>query len=176
MKLLFIVIGILFSEMSFAQDVNHNIFGLDMDLDFYSLTNYQQYGYFIADTEFPDDPYVITDFDFHLSKVDIQLEKLGFSVHLLGFNKGEQTRLESLSPTMYIGRIEYSSEYAFNSQAFRDASNLAALLVNEYGDPILSMEETNFRVYKWESGDCTITVNSVREELTTNLTYLIRSR
>ena len=94
-----------------AQDSKHDLFGLNMDLDWYSLTNYSALTYFSAN-ENSSSPYIVSDFDYHLNQVDIELETFNFSEYLIAFEKGlvaTGSVLEKLSPILFLGRYNYSS-------------------------------------------------------------------
>jgi hypothetical protein len=174
-KYTFVLIALQAAMIVSAQNTNHNLFGLDMSQDWYSLTNYSKLGYFMAGEEDKTAPYIVTDFDFHLNKVDIEIENLGFTEHLLGFNR-DVSLLDGLSPSIYIGKIKYNDNYAFTSQAFKDAESLRNKLIKDYGTPNLTIENPEARLYKWEVVGGMIIVNSVLQELTTSLVYQITSR
>ena len=161
-----------------AQDSKHDLFGLNMDLDWYSLTNYSALTYFSAN-ENSSSSYIVLDFDYHLNQVDIELETFNFSEYLIAFEKGLTATgsvLEKLSPILFLGRYNYSSTSKFIEKAFEDAEFLKNKLISVHGNPELKIEKTEFRVYKWVVDDVTIIVNSVQDDLTTTLTYLVNSR
>ena len=158
MRYILILAISVFSFQLNAQNSKHNLFGLNMDLDWYSLTNYSALTYFEAN-ESSSTPYIVTGFDYHLKQVDIELETFNFSEHLIAFEKGLVASgpvLKKLSPILFLGRYNYSSSSKFIEKAFE--------------------EKTEFRVYKWVVDDVTIIVNSVQDDLTTTLTYLVNSR
>lgn len=161
-----------------GQNSKHVLFGLDMDLDWYSLTNYSAISYAIADAD-ESASYVITDCDHYLDNVDIEIEKLGFDDYLIAFNKGAaagKSGMESLQPLMYIGRYKYSNLSSFKSGAFNRANYLRDKLIAIHGSPDLKIEKPEFRVYKWVVDDVTIIVNAVQNDLTTSLNYMVNSR
>lgn len=162
----------------YGQNSKHVLFGLDMDLDWYSLTNYSALSYAMADSD-KSTSYVVTDCDYYLDKVDIEIEKLGFDEYLIAFNKGitaGKSEMESLQPLMYIGRYKYTNLASFKNNAFNKANFLKNKLIAIYGNPDLKIEKSEFRVYKWVIDDFTIIVNAVQNELTTSLNYLVNSR
>ena len=161
-----------------AQNSKHNIFGLDMDLDWYSLTNYSALAYF-SEVQNLSTTYVVTDFDYHLNQVDIELENFNFGEYLIAFDKGAVANrygLEILSPLMFLGRYTYPNNSSFKDKGFNDAEFLKNKLMKLYGEPELKIEKSEFRVYKWEVDDVTIIVNSVQNQLMTVLTYMVNSR
>ena len=178
MRYILILAISVFSFQLNAQNSKHNLFGLNMDLDWYSLTNYSALTYFEAN-ESSSTPYIVTGFDYHLKQVDIELETFNFSEHLIAFEKGLVASgpvLKKLSPILFLGRYNYSSSSKFIEKAFEDAEFLKNKLISVHGNPELKIEKTEFRVYKWVVDDVTIIVNSVQDDLTTTLTYLVNSR
>ena len=167
-----------FSFHLYAQDSKHDLFGLNMDLDWYSLTNYSALTYLSA-SESSSSSYIISDFDYHLNQVDIELETFNFSEYLIAFEKGlvaTGSVLEKLSPILFLGRYNYINRSEFIERAFEDAERLKNKLISLHGNPVLKIEKTEFRVYRWVVSDVTIIVNSVQDDLTTTLTYLVNSR
>lgn len=178
MRYILILTISMFSFHLNAQDSKHDLFGLNMDLDWYSLTNYSALTYDLANRD-KTSKYVVTDFDYHLKQVDIELETFNFNEKLIAFNKDvvtTKTVMEKLSPILFLGRYNYSSTSKFIEKAFEDAEFLKNKLISVHGNPELKIEKTEFRVYKWVVDDVTIIVNSVQDDLTTTLTYLVNSR
>jgi|TARA_B110000238_G_C16099703_1_gene427703 hypothetical protein len=178
MRYIILLVASIFIFEVNAQNTKHELFGLDMNLDWYSLTNYSAITYFVADQD-SSTTYVVTDFDYHLNQVDIELEKFNFSEYLIAFNKGSvanRSVLENLSPLMFLGRYKYPNNNSFNEKGFNDAEFLKNKLMKFYGEPELKIEKAEFRVYKWVVNDVTIIVNSIQNELMTVLTYLVNSR
>ena len=170
----------LFSIELNAQDLKHDLFGLNMDLDWYSLTNYSALAYLEASID-NSSPFIVSDFNYHLNRVNIELESFNFSEYLIGFENGIDANdygavLKKLSPSLFLGRYIYRSSGIFIEKAFEDAEFLKNKLISVHGNPELKIEKTKFRVYKWVVDDVTIIVNSVQDDLTTTLTYLVNSR
>ncbi len=178
MKFLKLVIICAFFTHTHGQNNSHNLFGLNMDLDWYSLTNYSGLSYAIADNDASID-YVVTDCDFYFDKVDAELEGFGFNDYFIAFPKGAEANksgLETLLPLLFMGFYDYTDLSSFNSQAFNDAVFLKDKLSQLYGSPSLKIEKEEFRVYQWEVDDVTIIVNSVKSELMTALNFMVNSR
>ena len=178
MRYILILIISVFSFHTNAQNSKHDLFGLNMDLDWYSLNGYSALTYDLANRD-KTSTYVVTDFDYHLKQVDIELETFNFNEKFIAFNKDVVTTksvMEKLSPILFVGSYKYSNNDNFRRKAFDDAEFLKNKLIIVYGNPELNIEKTEFRVYKWVVGDVTIIVNSVQDDLATNLTYLVNSR
>jgi hypothetical protein len=161
-----------------AQNAKHELFGLDMDLDWYSLTDYSALTYGQVDED-SSASYVVVDFDYYLDQVDIELEKCNFNEYLICFNKGygyNGLALRKLSPVMFIGRYKYPNINSFNEKGFNDAEYLKNKLIKFYGEPELKIEKSEYRVYKWVVNDVEIVVNSVQNGLKTQLAYMVTSR
>jgi hypothetical protein len=177
MKYILLLVASIFLFDANSQNTKHVFFGLDMDLDWYSLTGYDGATYYRLDTD-SSTTYVVTDIDFYLNQVDIEIEKFNFSEYLIAFNKGatKKTRLENVSPFMFIGRNKYPNNNSFNEKGFQDVEFLKNKLMKFYGEPQLKIEKPEFRAYKWENNEVTIILNSLRNELMTSLNYIVNSR
>ena len=98
--------------------MNHSFFGIDLNLDWKSLTNYQQLTYDLIEKDTPEDvPYIVTDFEFSHSKIDRLFFDLGFQELLLCFPKNGRTYSEDLKPEIFLSRYYYNSnDYKSKSQ------------------------------------------------------------
>ena len=161
-----------------VNDDTHKIFGLDMDLDWYSLTNYSSITYAIANAD-ESTNYVVTDCEYYLKQVDAEIEQLAFDDYVIAFNKGataNKSGLENLYPLFYIGNYRYNDLASFRSEGFNHADYLKDKIIATYGDPLTKTENTEFRVYRWVVNDFEIIVNSVQSKLSTSLYYAVSSR
>jgi len=175
--ILLLIISVFFTGI-YGQNSRHVLFGLDMDLDWYSLTNYSALGYFVADSD-SSTKYVVSDCDYYLNKVDIEIEKLGFDDYVIAFRKGvkaSKSSLDTLQPLLYVGRYRYANLASYKSNAVNNANYLKNKLTALYGNPDLKIEKSEFSLYKWVIEDTTIIVNTEQSDLLTSLTYLINSR
>ena len=178
LKFVYLFMAIFLCNISNAQVIKHDLLGLNMDLDWYTLTNYSAISYFVGKSD-TNSSWVVADCDYHLKSVDIELESLMFTDYVIAFSKSSEANgaaLRSLSPLMFVGRYIYDDVSSFNLRGFKDAENLKKKISRIHGEPILTMDKPEFKVYKWQKDDYTIIVNSVRSEKLTSLNYMINSR
>lgn len=169
-----LLIIILIPLFCHSQSSKHNVFGIDLDLDWYSLTNYSKMTYFIADEENNKDPYVITDFNYYHNKIDPKFMEIGFTELLLGFPKGMQSKLDVLKPEILIARIYYNDKTKYKTRSNDDVMKILSLLKEEFGDADLNIIKEDYSLYKW-NGVYYETILTCREdELTTTYTYIIK--
>lgn len=158
-----------------AQNAKHEIFGLDMNLNWYDLTNYSAITYYIEDQD-SSSKWVVTNFNYYLNKVEIELEEFNFNENLIVFNKGSEATkaaLMNLSPWMYLGRYHYQDRKQYAEKAFKDAEFLKNKLTKVYGKPELQIETLQLRIYQWFVNDVKIIINSEKQIQETYLLYQI---
>jgi len=171
MKLHILTITLFFSSIAFGQ--KNSFLGLNLDSDWYSLTNYQQLTYFLIDTDQTNnDPFVMVDFKFSQEQMNYDFLKIGFSELLLGFPRGQQTELRTLKPQMFLGRKYYSSVSDYYNRVLLDVKQIKNMLVRNYGEPIVNMTKSSFMVFKWELNDSEIILTCREDELSTSLILL----
>lgn len=150
----------------------HLHFGIDLNSDWYTLTNYSKITYTMNEINNKEMPYVFTDFNFINSKVDENFLKLGFNESLIGFPKGKSnTDLHSLKPNCLISYIIYDNLDSYNKNSFIYITNIQKVLVNEFGSPISYIHNQDKCIIKWETIDYHITLNSSKTGLETVYTY-----
>ena len=93
-----------------CQSTNNNIFGVNLDLDWYSLTGNPAITYKLKDADESIKYLVVTDCYYYLENVDTEFENLSFDSHLIGFKKGyeaEKSILEKLqiNPRVVLGNF-----------------------------------------------------------------------
>jgi hypothetical protein len=171
MKLHILTVTLLFSSITFGQ--KNSFLGLNLDSDWYTLTNYQQLTYFLIDSDPANtDPFVMVDFEYSQEQMDSEFLKIGFSELLLGFPRGQQTALHSLQPKMFLGRKYYSSIADYYDKVLLDVKLLKTFLIRNYGEPIINMTRSSFMVFKWDVNDSEIILTCREDELSTSLILL----
>ncbi len=177
MRNIFLILALGVVLNACCQSTNHNIFGVNLDLDWYSLTGNPAITYKLKDADESIKYLVTTDCYYYLENIDTEFENLNFDSHLIGFKKGyeaEKSILEQLQPILLIGRYNYKDLATFQMKGFLDAKKLRDKLINLHGNPELKIEKSDFIVYKWVVGDLTIIVNSLEKDLRTALTCSIK--
>lgn len=174
MKAWLLLLFVLFPLLGFAQAPRYNFFGIDLNLDWATLTNYQALTYDLIDQNTPDEvPYIVTDFEFSISKVDQRFLDLGFQELLLCFPKGGKTYSKDLKPHFFMARNTYSSgEYKAKSQS--DIVKIKSLIIEYYGEAGLNMVREEYSTYKWEGVFYQIVLNTNKDDLMTTLIYVKR--
>ena len=74
-----IIIAMFLPVISFSQNNKHNFYGVDLDLDWYTLTNLQALSFHSALETNKEAQYVITEFKNSHNKIDSALLNIGFS-------------------------------------------------------------------------------------------------
>ena len=84
----YIFIFLVFSPLLCLSQTNkHKVFGIDLDSDWYSLTDQQSLAYWVQDQD-KNSNFVITSCDYIQNKIDFNFLNLGFKELLLIFPKG----------------------------------------------------------------------------------------
>jgi hypothetical protein len=170
MKKTIILIYALIPLICFSQSNKHILFGIDLDSDWYSLTNKSKYTYSKQDQD-NNSKFVITDCDYIQDKIDTKFLNIGFKELLLIFPKGYKGKLDSLNPDMFLARISYTDISDYASKSNNDITKILSLLKDEYDEPELNMKRDKYSVYKW-NGVYYDTILTCREdELTTTFIY-----
>lgn len=165
----FLILSI-FPLLSNCQTIDRNFFGIDLESDWYSLTNQQSLAYWIQDEDKTSN-FVITDCSYISDKIDSKFLSLGFKELLLIFPKGYKGRLDSLKPEMFLSRISYSDIAEYSSNSINDMRNTLLFLKEKYGDPELNMIKEKYSVYKWKGVYYELILTCRQDELTTTIVY-----
>jgi hypothetical protein len=172
MKKWSLIIFIFLPVFGIGQTAQHNFFGIDLNSDWRSLTNFQKLTFFLIGNDTPkENPYVVTDFHFSHSKIDREFIDLGFQELLLCFPKNENVILDTLKPEIFLSRYYYNSnEYKSNSQI--DMARVKSLLVERYGEPGLNVVKEDFSTLTWQGVYYKVVLTTRKEDLTTTLMYV----
>ena len=163
---------ILITNVALGQSSKHVFFGIDLESDWYTLTNYQKLTYFMIDHDTANhDPYVITDFEYSHNKISKSFMGIGYGELLLGFPRGMQNNLENLEPILFLARKSYKNSKDYLDYYKMDISTMKDLLKQEYGEPELNIIKDKYSIYKWKGIYYEIILTSREEELTTTLIY-----
>ncbi len=168
-KILLIVI--LIPLFCHSQNSKHKVLGIDLDLDWYTLTNYSQLTYFLADEEYKDDAYVMIDFEYYHPNVNPQFMNIGFTEMLLGFPKGMQTKLDVLQPEILLARIYYNDIATYKLKTDKDINKVLTLLQQQFGKADLNTVTDGVYLYKWNGVYYDAILTSRVDELTTTFVY-----
>jgi hypothetical protein len=153
-----------------GQKSKNSFFGIELDSDWYTLTNQQALNYWIQDQE-KNSNYVITDFSHIREKFYSKFLNLGLKELLLIFPQGYKGNLNVLKPDMFLARIRYSNVDDYWNKSNNDVKKILSLLNNVYDKPELNMIREKFSVYKWKGLNSQIILTCREDELTTTLIY-----
>jgi hypothetical protein len=170
MKKTILFIFVFIPLICYSQSSKHNLFGIDLDSDWYSLTNQQALAYFQQNHD-KNSNYVITDCDYITDKIDINFLNIGFKELLLFFPKVKKVKLDKLIPDFILARIIYNDISDYSAKSNNDIIKILSLLKGEYGEPELNMIKDKYSVYKWNGVYYQIIVTCREDELTTTLIY-----
>jgi hypothetical protein len=172
MKKLLLLCLVLLPVFGYAQIPQNIFFGIDLNLDWRSLTNYQQLTYDLIERDTPDEvPYVVTDFEFSVGKIEQRFLDLGFQELLLCFPKDGRTSSKDLKPHLFLARNSYStSDYLSRSRS--DILKIKSLIVERYGEAELNAVTADYSTYKWEGALYQVVLTTRKDELTTTLMYV----
>lgn len=154
----------------FSQTDKYVFFGIDLNLDWYSLTNQTAFTY----SNLNDDKssmFNIIDCGYISDKIEKRFLNLGFQELLLIFQKDFKGNLKDLKPDVFLARITYSSLNEYTTKSKNDIEKSIALLNGEFGVPELNMIKNGTSTYKWRGVYYQIYLTSRADELTTTLIY-----
>jgi hypothetical protein len=162
-----------FSIRCIKDSINNHVFmGVDLNQNWYSLTNYQKLSYFLTDSDSSNHyPLVTTDFKYSHDKISKSFLDLGFDELLLGFPRGMQSKLAHLQPVLFLGRKSYENIESYLHEFENDISKTKYLLNQQFGNPELNMVREKYSVYQWKGVNYQIVLTSREDELTTTLIY-----
>lgn len=170
MKKTILLIYTLIPLICFSQSNKHILFGIDLDSDWYSLTNQQALGYFIQNED-KNSNYVISDCDYIRDKIDTKFLNIGFKEMFLFFPKDTKEKLNILKPDFFLARISYYNTSDYDIKSKNDVKKILSILKDKYGEPELNMIKDKYSVYKLNNVYCQIIVTCREDELSTSLIY-----
>jgi hypothetical protein len=172
-KTILILTLILFGFKSFGQFSNHFLFGIDLNSDWYTLTNFQKLTYYAIDSDTANNlPWVITDFNYSHNKISKSFMDIGYDELLLGFPRGMQDRLNELQPELFLSRKVYKDIEDYSNRSEIDIKKTIYLLKQEFGNPELNMIRDKFSTYEWKGTNYKIILTCRQDELNTTLIYI----
>lgn len=169
MKIYIFILFAFLPLFSNSQTSKHKFFGIDLDSDWYTLTNQQSLAYWLQDQD-KNSNFVIIDCDYN-NKIDSKFLNIGFNELLLIFQKGYKGKLDSLNPDTFLARISYTDISDYTSKSNNDITKILSLLKYEYGVPELNMIRDKYSVFKWNDVYSQIILTCRLDELTTTLIY-----
>ena len=145
-KLLFLL---LFAPLlANGQIAQHKVFGINLDLDWTTLTDFQALAFYEG-ARLSENQYVVTTFEHYNKNIDPKFKTLGFEELLLGFQKNSKKKLSELPPDFFLARTNYSDNLSYQTNSPGFISKALSLFVREFGDPVLNINKETYVLYKW---------------------------
>ena len=139
--------------VSFGQDSSHIISGIDLNENWYTLTNQSQLSYFVQEDNRKKQNLQGVTMDIDEKYLDSNADKdfldIGFTDLVLNFPMGNQSNLNTLEPTIFMATKKYSSEKDYNAYNLEDFNKIVFVLMNEYGAPNSTMKKDWGASFEW---------------------------
>jgi len=172
-KIILFITCLSFISTSNAQHSSHNLFGIDLNLDWYSLTNYSFVTYSSASNDKTNDfPYVVTDFEYSHDKININFLNIGYDELLLGFPKSMEGKLRDCRPEIFLSRKYYRDLTDYLKKSDNDISITKDLLINVFGEPQLNSIRDKSSVFQWKGDNYQIILSCKEDDLLTTVIYI----
>ena len=126
-----------------------NFYGIDMNKDWYSLTDLSKISYEIYSHEFPDAPYVSVPPCKTISLA--QFNKLGLGDVQLHFERNVNSDFHFFKPKMCSASKVYNDDAAFNTVGPKDYTKVKSDLIQKYGQPTQNVNGTVAKTSYWNS-------------------------
>jgi hypothetical protein len=161
-----------FPMIGFTQTTQHNFFGIDLNKDWYTLTNYSKIGYSRTNADsLNKDPFIFTDINFFIKTVELHPVFDGVDEFVAGFERIKNPDLNILKPELFLARINYSSE-EYELKGKKDALRILSIVKNEFGDAELNMVRDEYSTYTWRRVNYDIVLTTRKDALMTMLMYM----
>lgn len=146
MKFLAFLLFLLFVGAKSMQAQPLIFYGIDLNSDWYTLTNISRFDYDMYNMQNPESKMISVAPHKELSITEFN--SMGIEEILLGFPTGARD-LNLLKPDICLGRHRYSSESDFNSNAYRDFNALLEKFKKTYGQPSDNVAGSLATSVKW---------------------------
>ena len=108
MRFIILVILFVLPVLGFSQSPNHIFFGINLNLDWYSLTNISKLTYDeVNEDELNKNPLIFTDIDYYLETAELHPVFEGIDEFVVGFQRIENPDLNLLKPTGVTLRLYF---------------------------------------------------------------------
>ena len=168
-KLLILLVAI--CNFAQAQNSDHIISGLDLNKDWYTLTNQAALAYFIQETDRKENNEwgipVDVDQDYLNNNVEPEFLNIGFTELILVFPGGStasKSELEKLAPNALMAHLKYSSDGAYESLNKKDFSRIASILMYQFGPPDNTMKKEWGASFEWKFENAQIGLTSNKSD------------
>ena len=174
MKTLLLIL-LLVPMISFGQTSSHIISGIDLNKDWFTLTNQASQAYWMQEKFRKENnlPGVGVELDKkYLSEfADKALLKIGFTDFILIFPQGNQKNLDIVEPMHFYAKKTYPSEIDYDTLNEKDFANIAYILMLQYGAPNKTMKKHWGAMFEWNFENAKIVLNTNKTDHI-NLSYI----
>tara|TARA_B100001094_G_scaffold209945_1_gene203847 strand:+ start:171 stop:704 length:534 start_codon:yes stop_codon:yes gene_type:complete len=139
--------------VSFGQDSSHIISGIDLNKDWFTLTNQSVGSYYNQEVYRKNLNLEGVSMDIDKKYLDSNADKdfldIEFTDLVLNFPMGNQSSLNTLEPTIFMATKKYSSEKDYNAYNLEDFNKIVFILMNQYGAPNSTMKKDWGASFEW---------------------------
>jgi len=171
-KFIFIVLLSIINFTTYSQKSNHIISGLDLNKDWFSLTNFSVLTYYTQQSQNEEQPYVFSDFEYYYDKIDKDFLNIGFTSLKLGFPKNQQSNLNNLPPSILFAFLNYSSLTEYENNNKNDFAKISSILIRQFGAPNSSVKASWGASFEWKFENAQMILNSTSNDNQIILSYL----
>ena len=161
--------------LSFTQNSSHIISGIDLNKDWYALTNQSVLSYYSQEVYRKNLNLqgVSMDIDekYLNSYVDKDFLSVGFTNLVLNFPMENQSNLNTLEPTIFMATKKYDSNIEYSTNSSNDFNKIVYSLMNQFGAPNSTMKKSWGASFEWNFSNAQLVLNSNKSDHIT-LMYL----
>ena len=153
---------------SIGQESSHTISGIDLNESWNTLTNQSNFSYFVQEDYRKKQNLqgVKMDIDEEYLEQNVSKDFLSikFTELILNFPMGNQSNLNTLSPSYFIASKKYSSDKDYNAYNLEDFNKIVFILMNQYGAPNSTMKKDWGASFKWNLTNAQLVLTSSKTQ------------
>jgi len=154
--------------IGFGQISSHIISGIDLNKDWYTLSNQSVSAYYMQEQFRIENnlPGVGVNFDenYLLNYADKDFLNIGFTDFMLIFPQGNQSNLDKVEPKQFYAFLKYKSETDYNALNEKVFTNIASILMEQFGPPNKTMKKSWGAMFEWSFDNAQIILNTNKTE------------
>jgi len=169
MKNILLTLVLFVSFVSKGQNDTNTILGIDLDKDFYTLTDSGAVGYIIAGEEnfnknIPGASFNISQ-EYLINNANKEFLKIDFNKIILVFPySGSSEGLYKLKPTFLFATKNYDKKSEYETNNLNDFNKVAYLLMNQFGPPKSTRNEYWGVLFEWKFPNLTLALKTHNTE------------
>jgi len=168
MKNTLYTLALLVCFSSFGQKSSHKISGIDLNEDWYTLTNQSQLSYYWnKDSQKKQNRQELTmDIDEKYLEQNASKDFLSikFTRLVLSFPMGNQSNLSTLSPFLFTAVKRYPSDKDYDTYNSEDFNKIVFILMNQYGAPNSTMKKDWGASFEWNLTNAQLILTSKKDQ------------